>query len=376
MIIKRLINYSSNKRKVLNWELCESFFSDYNKLLKANVDTFLLDITDFTYYDVDALTWLSLLAFYWKQKRNNLIYIRLPENKVQLEFLLSFGFMNFIDNLNRFTSYNNLPGTYIPTLFNIFETDYNVIKFNFYSSLESFRKRNIGKKTINIFRINFLSNQNTDTSKDKYKFITKDILIGEFFSKYFIDEDRYKLILEILFGKKLAPYNLFLESMDEIWDNVIKHSGNKEGLGEGFISFQIMPSDNTFRCTVMDCGKGLKNRLSEISEDDKPKNDYEAIKKALLFRSKSTDELRGLYKTVKILSKMGGEYYIRSGEIKAFSDFNNKDIYENEEPEKLINDNFKFQKTASMSGTQIRMKFVPVEKFSKEDLIKFYQQIK
>jgi len=226
-------------------------------------------------------------------------------------------------------------------------------------------------KTNNIFKINFLDNKNYNTCKDRYKIKTKEFLTSELFTKYFINVENYIVYLNMLFGKKMEAYNVFLESMDEIWDNVIKHSGNIEDSGSGFISLQITPF-NTFRCTVMDSGKGLKERLSEMLNDKKPIDYKDAIKKSLLFHSLA-DELRGLYKTVKLLAKLEGNYYIRSGNAEAYSKFKNINENNINKPEMLIDDNFTFNEVSFIAGTQIRIEFIAIKEIPNEELIEFYR---
>lgn len=242
-------------------------------ILKDEDPDLLISIDGFDFIDSDGLVWVLLLGDYLKS-RGKQIWLELPSNKYQLRYLKD---SRFIDVSQDFF-----------TISNIYQLD-----------LEN----DISRKKYKSDYLRFWKVDISTVSQILNLSITKTLL--DFLNIDPITDIAYEF---------LQPFsNLIIETNR----NLVQHSRLISGEGWGYFSL----SSKQFRgqpriaCTLGDAGVGFKKSLA--GKGMNIKNDKDAIKGALLFRYHN-QEGAGLFRAVRLASRLKGVVKIRSGISSAF----------------------------------------------------------
>ncbi len=279
--LSQIVREHLDRKKRLQWEDAVTAINSptYQNFLKSDDPELFLSLRDLDYIDSDGLLWILLLGDFLNEK-GKMVWLELPSNKWQLNFLKK---SYFVETAQECFSITNL-----------------------YKLDDSFIHSGIKRKNDNYLRFWKVDISSINKLSTVYLHKTVSNVLN-------------KNILDHLDFTVIQPFvNLIVETNR----NLIQHSRGKHGEGWGYFVLSEKPTKfgKRLTCTIGDNGIGFKKSL--IDKGLHIRNDQEAINRALLFRYHNR-EGAGLFRAVQFASRLSGVIRVRSGQASSFINFNN-----------------------------------------------------
>ncbi len=298
MISIQLSDYaplSSDNKRRFQWDEAQSIIKSPigDNVLKSNDSELFFSLEGFDYIEADGLLWLLLIGDYLQDK-GKLMWLELPSDRKQLQFIKSTLFVNAAQELF--------------TITNLFYLDAVRVNKPAFSDIPSY--------------FNFLNVDINSVSLISYVFLIQNI------SRVLNLRPTAEMEFEIM-----QPFaNLIIETNR----NLVQHSRPRNGDGQGFfvLSVSHRRNGNLLKCVLGDCGMGFNKSLQ--NKGLVSRNDIDAIKNALLFRYHN-QEGAGLFNAVQFASRLEGVVKIRSGWSSAFLNFSKAFLQDREQVQNFIN---------------------------------------
>lgn len=296
--LSKFIDTGKDNKRRLDWNGINIFLQtkEFFELNISSKKDILFSLKGFDYINADGLIWLLLFGSELK-KKNNSLWLLLPDDIVQLNFIKSSNFYKIA--MEQFS------------IANIFD-------------LESINDLDSPSRGMVFYKVNLESL--TSINKDLDHFFTYDI-----FKKLHISK----------FGKVAYEYfPVFMQLINETSKNIVQHSQEEQYTGCGYLIINKIGRD-IFRICVCDTGQGLLASLK--SKKINVGDDFEAIKHALLYRYYKR-EGEGLFRVIQFISTMEGSIILRSGSEEAYLNLRNTKFCDDEETKSFIQNNLRINK--------------------------------
>lgn len=295
--MSQLVKPQKDQKKRLQWDdVIYAMNSPIGREAITSEDPELfLSLRHLDYIDPDGLMWLLLLSDFLSE-RGKMIWLQLPDDKWQLDYLKRSYFVDIAQENFSIT--------------NLYKLDSSTIGLP--------RKQERGNY-LRFWKVD-ISTVNQLSTVYLHKTIAKVLNVN---------------ILDELDFHVIQPFvNLIIETSR----NLVQHSRGSHGDGWGYLVLAQKPSrrGNRLTCMIGDNGIGFQKSLSD--KGIHVRGDQDAINKALLFRYHNR-EGAGLFRSVQFASRLHGVVKIRSGRASSFLNFTNRFLDNEDNVQSFINKN-------------------------------------